>query len=253
MPTFREDLKRGLGAPLVDLELEDTQNQNANRMPDDFDWIEERVVEIVRTYFPIEHIIRKPVPSSTSTFGEGFIDVSTEEFLTIRNVYVTIPKTGSNNILLPWSIARIWEQLWVGKSDFLGTDLLIYQNAIDQLNRVTNNRFDWKFHEGKVFVTNVPTSASGVGIAGLKGVNKVDDLKQSTNKIYYHLALRLGIAFGKQKIGIPMRKFKVDGIDMPGQENIDEGKDEEEKTMEKIEENACYPGGMSSGGIFGNF
>lgn len=237
---FRDDLLRGLGFPQINVELDD-KNQTE---PDDFTFLMQRTLRVIRTYFPCEYVIRAPVPSSASGFGEGYVDVSKYGFLGINDVFVVKPKTGTSDAALPWSTIRIWEQVWLGKSDFIGTDLLLYQNELSLLNQVTNFKFAWKYYkaEEKVYVTRVPTNALGIGIQGLKPIESLDDLDDG--RIEYEYALKLAMAFGKQKIGHLWRKYNVQGMEMPGSEVVQEGKEEEKDIMQTIESNSYYPGGL---------
>jgi hypothetical protein len=242
---FRDDLKRGLGFPMMDVEVDDTcGGASAGKAKDDFDFLMERTLRIFRTYVPCIHIVKKDVPGSVNGRGEGMIDVSGDNFLAVHNVYVIKPMVGTHDVLLPWSTTRIWEQIWVGKSDFLGMDLLLYRNEIDLINRVTNNRFDWRYVNGKVYVTRVPSFGTAIGIEGLKGVDRLDDFP--VDCIFYEMALKYAIALGKQRIGSLWRKYQVDGMSMPGSEVVSEGREEERDVFTWIEANATYPGGIST-------
>ena len=242
MSSFKDEMKSRLGDPLIDVELYETTG--AGRAVDHYDRIMQDVLRVVRTYLPMLHIIRKSVPSSSGLHGEGRIDVSTEGFLSINNVYLIKPKIGTADILLPWSIARIWEQIWIGKTEFLGADLLLYQNEIRMLNQATNKVFAWEWDGSYVYITNAPSWASGVGIQGFKGVDDLDSIDENLNE--YKLAMDLALAKAKIMIGQILRKHRVEGMEMPGQEMISEGKDEEKSAMDAIEEQAPYPGGLST-------
>jgi hypothetical protein len=241
--SFRQDLAMALGFPQIRVELDDKQGQG----PDDFTLIMQRTLRVIRPYFPMEYIIRMPVPSGVNGYGEGNIDVKSYNFLGISNVYIIKPKSGTSDVALPWSTVRIWEQVWLGKSDFIGTDLLLYKNELNLLNQITNFRFSWKYNPdtGIIYIGSVPTSSVGIGIQGMKGIEKLDDLDE--NHIVYEYALKYAIALGKQKLGHLWRKFNVSGMDMPGSEVVAEGKAEEEAVMKVIEDNAFYPGGLSAG------
>lgn len=237
--SFRTDLLSGLGIPQIKVELFNSTGQT----DDDIEFITRRVLRIIRPYFPVEYILRESVPFGTSGFGEGNIDVAKYKFMNVSGCYVIKSRSGTHDVLLPWSPIRIWEQVWLGKSDFLGADLLMYQNELAMLNQVTNFKFSWSFHDNKVYVTNVPSFAIGIGIVGMKPIEVIDDLDDDS--IVYEYALKLGLAFGKQKIGHIWRKFAVGGMDMPGSEVVQEGKEEEATVMQTIEENSYYPGGLT--------
>jgi hypothetical protein len=240
---FKDDLLKSLGFPQIRVELDD----KGGCAPDDFSLIMARTLRIIRPYFPMQYIIRVPVPSGVNGYGEGNVDVSSYGFLNVSDVYIIKPKSGTTDVALPWSTVRIWEQVWLGKSDFIGTDLLLYRNELNLLNQVTNFRFSWKYNpdSGIIYVGSVPTSSIGLGIAGMKGIEKLDDLDPL--HIVYEYALKYAIALGKQKIGHLWRKYAVSGMEMPGSEVVSEGKAEEESTMKIIEENSFYPGGLNQG------
>ena len=233
---FTDDVKRILGDPFIDLVLQDDA---------DYTLIKQRVLRTVRNYHPYEHIVPKDSPSSAGFPGEGVIDLATEDFIGITNVYVIRAKTGLNDIALPWSIMRVWEQAWLGSSEFMGTEILLYYNEVEMLNRVSNNRFGWQYDRvnKKLYVTNVPTFATGVGIQGLKGIDSLDVLP--VTDIVYEYALKLAVALAKQKIGLILSKYQVEGMTMPGAEYKQEGKDEEKEALEFLQGQSVYPGGLN--------
>lgn len=244
--SFREDLKRAMGAPLLDVELDEKPDLNDLNVKDDYDWIEEKVLRQIRSYFPCEYILRKDVPSSgDGGLGQGHIDLSTEDILIVQDVYVIKNRISQSDVLLPWSLVRIWEKIWVGASEFVGSDLLLYKNELASLAKASDNVFAWKWYEleRKLYVANCPSWSAAIGIVCLKGVDKLDHIDSRT--FQYGLCLDLAIAFAKQKIGQTFRKFKVDGLDLPGESYAIEGKELEKETMEKIIEMRYYPGGMS--------
>lgn len=243
--SYRDDLKRELGYPLLDVELDEKADLTDNNTIDDYDYIETKVLRVIRTYMPCEYILRKDVPGNQAIGGNGFIDLSNEEILTVKDVWVIRSKINSGDVLLPWSLVRIWEKIWVGASEFVGTDLLLYKNQLAMLAKASDNVFAWKWYEAerKLYIANVPSWGIGIGIMCLKGVNKLDDICHLT--LEYGLALKLATAYAKQKIGQTFRKYKVEGMEMPGSDMVTEGKEEEKDVLEKIEENRYYPGGLS--------
>jgi hypothetical protein len=248
--SFRDNIKRAMGFPLLDVELDEKDDIKDNNIKDDYDWIEEQVLRKIRTYFPCEYIISRPVPGTqgenqVSIGGNGFIDLSNEDILTVKEVYVTRPKVASGDVLLPWSLVRIWEKIWVGASEFVGTDLLLYKNELSMLAKASDNVFWWKWYEAerKLYICNTPSWAGSIGIMCLKGVDRIDHIDERS--IEYGLALKLAIGWAKVKIGQTFRKYEVDGMRMPGQNYTDEGKTEISEAEEKIEEMRYYPGGLS--------
>lgn len=242
--TYRARLKQWLGAPLMDVELDEKEDLNDKNYQDDYDLIEERVLRVVSTFFPCEYILTKPIPAAGSVRGNGFIDLSDEDIITLKEVYCIKSKVDAGDVLLPWSMVRIWEKIWVGASEFVGADLLLYKNELASLAQASDNVFSWKWYEAerRLYVCNVPSWTTNIGIVALKAVDKVDHI--CTKQIEYDLCLRLGAAYAKQMIGAKMRKYKVEGMDMPGQSMVDEGKTEEKDVVEKIEEYRYYPGGL---------
>lgn len=234
---FKDDLKLALGFPQIRVELSE------DPASDDFALLAQRTLRVIRPYFPKEYIINCPAPMDA---GSTRIDLASHKFMAITNVYVLKSPNGNKDILLPWSTARIWEQAWLGKSDFMGTELLFFQNTLKNLNQITNNKFGWHWAiaEQALYVTHVPSFAIGLGVTGLKGIESLDDLDPLD--IVYEYALRYAIALGKQKLGHLWRKYAVAGVEMPGASVVDEGRTEEKETMTDIENNAVYPGGFAS-------
>lgn len=243
--SFREDLKRNLGYPQLEVELHDTSDCGEAREKDDYDFIMQRTLSRVRTYFPMEYIVRKDVPSNGGVYGEGYVDISDDGFLAISDVYVLKPKQGNANVLLPWSVIRLWEKTWLGASDFAAFDMLLWRNELAMLYSVTNTVFSWQQNGNQIYLTNVPSFSTGIGIRGLKGVDSLDDICNSL--IEYDIALKYATGLGKQKLGNFYRKHKVDGIDMPGDELITEGKEMVQEAQADFEEHAVYPGGLHGG------
>ena len=84
--SFRADLKRMLGSPLMDVELED---------PQDYVLIEKRVLNIIKDYLPVEHVVRKTTPSG-SYYGEGYVDIASDGFLAVTDkIILRSPKRDS--------------------------------------------------------------------------------------------------------------------------------------------------------------
>lgn len=234
---FRDDLKRMMGAPLLDVELDD---------PSDYTLIESQVLRYVSSYFPVEKFIRKSVPAVGGIMGQGNIDLTTETtLLEVKEVFVIKAPQNAADVLLPWSLVRIWEKIWVGASEFVGTDLLLYQNELSAIARASNNVFWWKWDlsSKKLYVCGAPSWASGIGILYMGAVADLDSIVG--NPMQYQLALDLGVAIAKQKIGQAMRKYKVEGVELPGKDYVDEGKKEMEDVIKKCEEMAYYPGGLA--------
>ena len=119
--TYRERLKRWLGAPCMDVELDEKADLADKNTQDDFDLIEERVLRIISTFFPCEYIMSKSIPAAGSVRGNGYIDLSDEDIITLKEVYCIKPKVDSGDVLLPWSMVRIWEKIWVGASEFVSS------------------------------------------------------------------------------------------------------------------------------------
>jgi len=239
--SFQNDIKYALGHPLIDVELED----KPGTAEDSYSHIEERTLRSIADYHPQEYIVRKDVPSAGSGVGEGYLDVSSDGFLGITDVYPIVPKA-SNEVLLPWSFVHVWEQSWLGQKDFAGTDFLVWQNSIAQIRQVTNTVYAWRYYkpEEKVYVTNIPSYATGVGVRGLKRITKIGDL--DTASTLYEYALKLAVGFAKQSIGLVLRKYNVDGMEMPGSDYINEGKEEVSEALEWIHKEAVYPGGLNT-------
>jgi hypothetical protein len=241
---FKDDLKRALGAPLIEVELEDKATG-----VDDYSFIMDQTLRIIREYLPIEVILRKNVPSSPSGVGEGYLDLSTDGVIQVLNCYIIKRRSGTNDVVLPWSISRIWESVWVGQSDFLGTELLLFQNEVRLISQVTNTIFTWTYlkPEQKLYVQRIPSFATGVGVHALKPATSLDDPALITTSIQYQLALELAVTFAKQRIGMFLSKYKVEGVEMPlGEKYLSEWKEERVEVMKKIEEFAPYPGGLST-------
>jgi hypothetical protein len=243
---FRADLKRALGAPLMDVELDEKPDVNDRNVRDDYDWIEEQVLRQVRPYYPCEWILRKSVPGvGAGGLGQGNIDLSDEDIMTVSECYVIKAVMAQSDVLLPWSLVRIWEKIWVGASEFVGSDLLLYKNELAGLAKASDNVFSWKWYETerKLYIANVPSWANSIGIVAWKGISSIDQ----ADRLSYQYAnmLKLAIAFAKQFIGMKLRKYKVEGLDMPGTDYMAEGKELEKEAMEAIIETRHYGGGLS--------
>jgi len=244
--SYREDLKRAMGGPLLDVELDEKADVNNRNVKDDYDWIEEQVLRKIRTYFPCEQILRKDLPAADSGApGNGYIDMTNDDVLTIQEVYVIKNRMAMADVLLPWSLVRIWEKIWVGASEYVGADLLLYKNELAGLAKASDNVFWWKWYEAerKLYVCNIPSWGAGVGIVALSGVARLDLI--DTRTIQYGLALDLGTSYAKIKIGQAMRKYSVEGMTMPGDKYVEEGEAKLKETMEKVEEFRHYPGGLA--------
>lgn len=230
--SFKNDLKRMLGSPFMDVELDDGGRK------DDYELILRRTKSVIGRYLPCEHIIAKAVPSD----GNGSIDLSEENPLQVTDVYAILPRSSTIDPGLPWSIIKLKENAILSGGNFWSTDFVMYQNAVDAINRATNNVFSWRLNNNTLYVTGVPAQASGIGIVMIKAISDLDDLPETG--LEYELALRYAKGLAKQHIGALLRKHKVNGMDMPGDEYISEGKTEVEETMAEIRDIAYYPGGM---------
>jgi hypothetical protein len=238
---FKDDLKRGLGAPLFDVELHEESGAN----DDDYKYIERRVLRRINEYMPyVVCIVKTSIPAGDS----GSLDLASDNMVIVTNVYVVgrlQAVTAEAAIMWNMLYAQSYQYNIIWPSEFIVTDYALYKNQLHNMRKTYNSSFSWKYmkNEKVLYLQNVPVWATGVGVEGYQFVESLDDIEDRW--IGYDIALEYAEGLAMQMIGRKFDKYKHSGLELPGEKYIDQGKEKIEKAEEDMKDQTILPPGPS--------
>jgi hypothetical protein len=238
---FKDDLKRGLGAPLFDVEL----HEESGADEDDYKYIERRVLRRINEYIPyIVCVVKTNIPAGSS----GKLDLTSDNFFNVFNTYVVGRRQQlTAEAALVWHMfyAQSYQYNIIWPSEFIVSDYALYKNQLYNMRKTYNSSFNWKYmkNERNLYLQNVPTWATGVGVEGYRFVESMDDVDDRW--MGYDVALEYAEGLAMQMIGRKFDKYKHSGLELPGEKYLSDGKDKIEKAEEDMKDLTIIPSGLS--------
>ena len=223
---LEERIKAKLGFPVVEVELEQTQ----------IDAAIDEALEDIDGYINETMLISRKVPR------KGRIDLSDEPVDFVTQVYKTPSKEDTEFILIPYSNIENYQMLNrrnVG-IDFRSRVFRHYLNK--QVLNTIKDPVSFRWEEPYLYLEQGFPKVNKATIEFVPYMTEVNHLPKGK---WWKMVRRLALAKAKYMLGRIRGKYDAQNspFDMDGDDLIQEGKEEEEEILEKLEQDAdvFYP------------